>query len=88
MGASKRPGTPQSTRLTSQRVFGRKTRSVLTLDGVSANSGKEGFEGDRIVDMYELFDEVASAYGDQLQLIVVDDDLPAEVNDSSHPQSC
>ncbi|MGV0037113.1 hypothetical protein [Mycobacterium colombiense] len=54
---------------------------LLVLDGVSANSGKEGFEGDRIVDMYELFDEVASVYGDQLQLIVVDNDLPAEVHD-------
>lgn len=54
---------------------------LLVLDGVSANSGKEGFEGDRIVDMYELFDEVASAYGDQLQLIVVDNDLPPEVHD-------
>jgi predicted nucleic acid-binding Zn-ribbon protein len=54
---------------------------LLVLDGVSANSGKEGFEFDRIVDMYELFDEVASAYGDELQLIVVDNDVPAEVND-------
>jgi hypothetical protein len=54
---------------------------LLVLDGVSANSGKEGFEGDRIVDMYELFDEVASTYGDQLQLIVVDNDLPPEVSD-------
>lgn len=53
----------------------------LVLDGVSANSGKEGLEGDRIVDMYELFDEVTSVYGDQLQLIVVDNDLPAEIND-------
>lgn len=54
---------------------------LLVLDGVSANSGKEGFEGDRIVDMYELFDDVASAYGNQLQLIVVDNDLPPEVSD-------
>src|ERR1700677_3076149 len=53
----------------------------LVLDGVSANSGKEGFEGDRVVDMYELFDEVAQEYGDQLQLIVVDNDLPAETAD-------
>lgn len=51
----------------------------LVLDGVSANSGKEGLEGDRIVDMYKLFDEVASDYGEQLQLIIVDNDLPPEV---------
>ena len=54
---------------------------LLILDGVSANSGKEGLEGDRIVDMYKLFDEVASEYGEQLQLIIVDNDLPPEVAD-------
>ena len=54
---------------------------LLILDGVSANSGKEGFEGDRIVDMYKLFDEVAGEYGDQLQLIIVDNDLPPAVAD-------
>jgi hypothetical protein len=52
---------------------------LLVLDGVSANSGKEGFEGDRIVDMYELFEDVAQEYGEQLQLIIVDNDLPPEV---------
>jgi hypothetical protein len=31
--------------------------------------------------VYELFDEVAATYGDQLQLIVVDNDLPVEVSD-------
>jgi hypothetical protein len=53
----------------------------LILDGVSANSGKEGLEGDRIVDMYKLFDEVARDYGGRLQLIIVDNDLPPEVAD-------
>lgn len=53
----------------------------LILDGVSANSGKEGLEGDRIVDMYKLFQEVADEYSDQLQLIIVDNDLPPEVAD-------
>ena len=54
---------------------------LLILDGVSANSGKEGLEGDRIVDMYQLFGEVASEYGEHLQLIIVDNDLPPEVAD-------
>lgn len=54
---------------------------MLILDGVSANSGKEGLEGDRIVDMYKLFDEVVLEYGEQLQLIIVDNDLPTEVAD-------
>ena len=52
---------------------------LLVLDGVSANSGKEGFEGDRVVDMYRLFAEVASEYGDSLQLVVVDNDLPTAI---------
>ncbi|WP_310964085.1 hypothetical protein [Nocardioides terrisoli] len=54
---------------------------LLILDGVSANSGKEGLEGDRIVDMYKLFGEVADQYGEQLQLVIVDNDLPPEVAD-------
>jgi len=55
---------------------------LLVLDGVSANSGKEGLEHDRIVDMYQLFDEVAAAYAERLQLIVVDNDLPTAVASS------
>lgn len=51
----------------------------LVLDGVSANSGKEGLEGDRIVDMYRLFAEITDEYGEQLQVIIVDNDLPSEV---------
>jgi hypothetical protein len=54
----------------------------LVLDGVSANSGKEGLEGDRIVDMYKLFEKVTDEYGEQLQLIVVDNDIPPEVADA------
>lgn len=60
---------------------GLRMPGLLVLDGVSANSGKEGFEGDRIVDMYELFREVSEQYGERLQLIVVDNDLPAELGD-------
>jgi hypothetical protein len=54
---------------------------LLILDGVSANSGKEGLEGNRIVDMYKLFEEVTNEYGEQLQLVIVDNDLPPEVAD-------
>ena len=51
------------------------------LDGVSANSGTEGLEGERIVDMYRLFDEVAREYGESLELIIVDNDLPSELSE-------
>jgi energy-coupling factor transporter ATP-binding protein EcfA2 len=53
--------------------------SLLVLDGVSANSGREGLDGDRISDMFALFEEVAQEYVGRLQLIVVDNELPGWV---------
>lgn len=52
---------------------------LLVLDGVSANSGKEGLDGNRILDMYRLFAEVSEEYRDRLQLIVVDNEMPQEI---------
>lgn len=56
---------------------------LLILDGVSANSGREGLDGDRVLDMYRLFTEVSADYADQLQLIIVDNEVPETIlNDS------
>lgn len=52
---------------------------LLILDGVSANSGKEGLDGDRVLDMYRLFTDVSADYSEQLQLIIVDNEVPEEV---------
>ncbi|MFF1571403.1 hypothetical protein ACFVWR_01545 [Leifsonia sp. NPDC058292] len=52
---------------------------LLILDGVSANSGREGLDGNRILDMYRLFAEVSEEYGSELQLIVVDNEMPSEI---------
>jgi len=52
---------------------------LLVLDGVSANSGKEGLDGDRVLDMYRLFTEVSETYRGQLQLVIVDNEVPEEV---------
>jgi hypothetical protein len=52
---------------------------LLVLDGVSANSGKEGLDGDRVLDMYRLFTEVSETYREQLQLVIVDNEVPEEV---------
>lgn len=52
---------------------------LLILDGVSANSGKEGLDGNRVLDMYRLFTEVSAAYADRLQLIIVDNEVPEEI---------
>lgn len=51
----------------------------LVLDGVSANSGREGLDGDRVLDMYRLFQDVSERYGDLLQLIIVDNEVPEPV---------
>lgn len=55
---------------------------LLVLDGVSANSGREGLDGERVLDMYRLLAEVSEIYGEQLQLVVVDNELPAEITDT------
>lgn len=55
---------------------------LLVLDGISANSGREGLEVDRIADMYRLLIEESERYAEALQLIIVDNDLPAEVVES------
>lgn len=52
---------------------------LLVLDGLSANSGFEGFDQDRVHDVYQLLVDVSDRYGDQLQLIAVDNELPASL---------
>ncbi|MGY2746232.1 hypothetical protein [Arthrobacter sp. UYCu723] len=52
---------------------------LLVLDGISANAGREGFDRDRISDMYRLLIEVGEEYKDHLQLIAVDNDIPASI---------
>lgn len=52
---------------------------LLVLDGVSANSGKEGLDGDRVLDMYRLFADVSETYRDYLQLVIVDNEVPEEI---------
>jgi hypothetical protein len=52
---------------------------LLVLDGVSANSGKEGLDGERILDMHRLFVEVSTAHEAKLQLVSVDHEVPEEI---------
>lgn len=54
---------------------------LLILDGVSANSGGEDMDIDRVDDMYTLFSEIASEYRGRLQLVIVDNVLPAWVSE-------
>jgi hypothetical protein len=52
---------------------------LLVLDGLSANAGREGFDGARIEDLYRLLDRVSREYEGLLQIIAVDNQLPAAV---------
>lgn len=50
---------------------------LLVLDGISANAGHEGFDQARIDDLYVLLREEAAKYAERLQVIVVDNTIPA-----------
>lgn len=54
----------------------------VVLDGISANAGHEGFDQDRVSDVYELLIEVAQVYRSELQIIAVDNDLPSAYVDT------
>jgi hypothetical protein len=49
---------------------------LLVLDGLSANTGYEGFDQDRVNDAYRLLRSVAAEYVDRLQIVAVDNELP------------
>ena len=53
---------------------------LLILDSLSANAGSEGFDQARIRDVYRLLREVGADYRDSLQLVAVDNELPATMS--------
>ncbi|WP_218009686.1 hypothetical protein [Actinomadura kijaniata] len=59
----------------------------LIIDGISANSGSEGFDRARVADVYRLLKQVGEEYEDELQIIAVDNeplkDLVLELLDST-----
>jgi len=48
---------------------------LLVLDGLSANAGHEGFDQDRVRDVYRLLSTVAEQYRGALQIVAVDNEL-------------
>jgi hypothetical protein len=58
---------------------------LLILDGLSSNAGHEGFDRDRVRDVYFLLRDVALEYTETLQVIAVDNpftrDLLLEMKD-------
>ncbi len=49
---------------------------LLVIDGPSSNIGTEGYDQERLADMYDLFVRVSDNYAEQLQIIVVDNSVP------------
>ncbi len=49
---------------------------LLVLDGLSSNAGHEGYDRDRVGDVYRLLRDVAIEYYDTLQILAVDNPLP------------
>ncbi|GAA1384108.1 hypothetical protein [Catellatospora chokoriensis] len=52
---------------------------LLILDGLSANAGFEGFDQERVNDVYRLLKETASGYEGQLQIVAVDNVLSPKI---------
>lgn len=55
---------------------------LLILDGLSTNVGHEGFDLERRDDTYRLLMEEAQAYEGRLQIVAVDNDVPAFAADA------
>ena len=53
---------------------------LLMIDGPSSNVGTEGYDAQRLIDVYALLVEVASEYRDQLQILVVDNRVPPNMD--------
>ncbi|MDI5939409.1 MULTISPECIES: hypothetical protein [unclassified Micromonospora] len=48
---------------------------LLVLDGISANAGHEGFDLDRVSDVYRLLSDVGERYSGRLQILAVDNEV-------------
>ncbi|MFK4868489.1 hypothetical protein ACI3K4_25110 [Streptomyces sp. CSMPJR101] len=54
---------------------------LLVLDGISSNTGREGWDARREDNAFRLLAEVAGQYRDKLQIIVIDNDAPEFLED-------
>jgi hypothetical protein len=54
---------------------------LLVIDGPSSNVGTEGYDAARLADVYNLLSDVSRDYGDQLQILVVDNRVPPDTDE-------
>lgn len=52
--------------------------NLLIIDGLTSNLGHEGEDRDRVLGVYEVLEEISDEYGETLQLVVADNDVPQE----------
>jgi hypothetical protein len=52
---------------------------LLILDGISANAGHEGFDLDRVSDVYRLLSDVGERYSGRLQILAVDNEVDRSI---------
>ncbi len=57
--------------------FGLKLPNILFIDGLTGNMGYEGLDQERIESIYEYLISVSQRFSEQLQIIVVDNSIPA-----------
>lgn len=50
--------------------------NILILDGLSEHLGEEGLDPERLRSIYDYLIELNDSYGDQLQIILVDNEIP------------
>ena len=60
---------------------GLRMPGLLVLDGPSSNVGTEGYDAQRLVDVYDLLADVTAEYSQDLQIIVVDNAIPQRAED-------
>jgi energy-coupling factor transporter ATP-binding protein EcfA2 len=58
-----------------------KLPNILFVDGLSEHLGQEGLDPQRLRAVYEFLIELSSEYGDRLQMIIVDNEVPEIAKD-------
>jgi energy-coupling factor transporter ATP-binding protein EcfA2 len=57
--------------------FGLKLPNILFIDGLTGNMGYEGLDQERIESIYQYLISISQQFSEQLQIIVVDNSIPA-----------
>jgi hypothetical protein len=62
-------------------AFNMPLPQILLIDGLTSNVGHEGLDAERVQNVYDYLIEQSQEKGDELQVIVADNDVPAQAAD-------